>query len=82
TLGWLEKAPFDAIIVTSGSPVVPETLLRQLNNGGRMIIPVGTRSLQHIIRITRKEDNFMREQMLSCVFVPLIGEYGWDAEEV
>jgi len=67
TLGWPEEAPFDAIIVTSGSPKVPEILLNHLNDGGRMIIPVGTRSLQRIVRITRTKDNFNTKEMLSCV---------------
>jgi len=78
SLGWPEQAPFDAIIVTSGSPGVPETLMSQLNDGGRMIIPVGSRSSQRIIRIIRAGDNYNKEEMLSCIFVPLIGKYGWD----
>jgi len=82
TLGWPEEAPFDAIIVTSGAPGVPEILLNHLNDGGRMIIPVGSRSLQHILRITRNKDNFNTEKMLSCVFVPLIGEGGWQKNEI
>ncbi len=77
TLGWPEEEPFDAIIVTSGSPKVPKILINQLKDSGRMIIPVGTRSHQHIIRITRKNDYFNKEEMLSCVFVPLIGKHGW-----
>ena len=78
TLGWPEEAPFDAIIVTSGSPNVPETLMSQLSDGGRMIIPVGSRNHQRIIRIIRSGDNYSKEEMLSCIFVPLIGKYGWD----
>ena len=82
TLGWPEEAPFDAIIVTSGSPSVPETLMSQLSNGGRMIIPVGSRNHQRIIRIIRSGDNYSKEEMLSCIFVPLIGKYGWDEKEI
>jgi len=82
TLGWSEQAPFDAIIVTSGSPSVPETLMTQLSDGGRMIIPVGSRSHQRIIRIIRSGDNYNKEEMLSCIFVPLIGKYGWDEKEI
>jgi protein-L-isoaspartate(D-aspartate) O-methyltransferase len=78
TLGWSEEAPFNAIIVTSGSPSVPETLMSQLSDGGRMIIPVGSRNHQRIIRIIRSGDNYSKEEMLSCIFVPLIGKYGWD----
>jgi len=82
TLGWSEQSPFDAIIVTSGSPSVPETLMTQLSDGGRMIIPVGSRSHQRIIRIIRSGDNYNKEEMLSCIFVPLIGKYGWDEKEI
>lgn len=78
TLGWPEEAPFDAIIVTSGSPSVPETLISQLSDGGRMIIPVGKRNYQRIIRIIRSDESYSKEEMISCVFVPLIGKYGWD----
>lgn len=78
TLGWPEEAPFDAIIVTSASPSVPETLMSQLADNGRMIIPVGSKNNQRIIRITRSGDNYSKEEMLSCIFVPLIGKYGWD----
>jgi len=82
TSGWKEEAPFDAIIVTSGSPSVPETLMSQLSDGGRMIIPVGSMSHQHIIKITRTEGTFNKEELLSCVFVPLIGEHGWRESEI
>jgi len=82
TLGWPEESPFDAIIVTSGSPEVPEPLLRQLKDGGRMIIPVGSMSHQRLIRLTRTESNFNKEELLSCVFVPLIGEHGWRESEI
>jgi len=78
TLGWSEQAPFNAVIVTSGSPSVPETLMAQLSDNGRMVIPVGSRNHQKIIRIIRSGNNFSKEEMLSCVFVPLIGKYGWD----
>ena len=78
TLGWPEEAPFDAIIVTSGSPGIPKTLISQLNEGGRLIIPVGSRSFQRIMRIIRSGEHFNREEMISCVFVPLIGKYGWE----
>ena len=82
TLGWPEEAPFEGIIVTSGAPKVPEILLQQLSIGGRLIIPVGNRSHQRLMRITRTADDYTSEEMLSCVFVPLIGEYGWQEDEV
>ncbi len=77
TLGLPEKGPFDGIIVTAGAPHVPESLKMQLSEGGRLIIPVGGRYLQSLLRITRKGDDFKQEDLLGCVFVPLIGENGW-----
>jgi protein-L-isoaspartate(D-aspartate) O-methyltransferase len=83
TRGWIEEAPFDAILVSAGAPVVPETLKSQLTTGGRMVVPVGAdpRS-QELIRITRREKGqFDREDLADVRFVPLIGEEGWEAEE-
>lgn len=80
TLGLSEKAPFDGIIVTAGAPHVPESLKEQLSEGGRLVIPVGGQYLQSLLRITRKGDDFQQEDLLGCVFVPLIGEDGWRGE--
>lgn len=79
--GWAEKSPFDAILVTSGSPTVPRTLVRQLAECGRLVIPVGPRDHQQIVRITREKDKLKKEEMISCIFVPLIGKYGWHESE-
>jgi len=78
TLGFPEGAPFDAIIVTAGAPAMPPCLKAQLAPGGRCICPVGSRHTQELIRLTRKEDGFFEEQFIPCVFVPLIGDQGWD----
>ena len=80
--GWLEQAPFDAILVSAGAPTVPETLMSQLATGGRMVVPVGTDSrAQELVRITRREaGQFDREDLADVRFVPLIGEEGWEAE--
>lgn len=80
TLGLSEKAPFDGIIVTAGAPHVPESLKEQLSEGGRLVIPVGGQYLQSLLRITRKGDDFQQEDLLGCVFVPLIGEDGWKGD--
>ena len=81
TLGWPEHAPFDAIVVTAGDPEVPQDYLDQLAGGGRLVIPVGNRETQVLMRITRiGEDEFQEEQMLGCRFVPLIGNHGWKNE--
>lgn len=78
TLGWQEMAPFDAIIVTAGAPAVPADYLAQLVRGGRMVIPVGDRETQVLMRITRTGDSeYKEEQLMGCRFVPLIGDHGW-----
>ncbi len=77
TLGWEEFAPYNAIIVTAGSPEIPQPLLDQLEEGGRLVIPVGDRYSQVLIRVTRKRRGFKRENFGPCVFVPLIGRFGW-----
>ncbi len=78
TLGWEEFAPYDGIIVTAGSPDIPENLKRQLAVGGRLIIPVGNRNSQTMKIITKETDNqFKVEDIPSFTFVPLIGKQGW-----
>ena len=83
TRGWDEHAPFDAILVSAGGPVVPESLKSQLAVGGRMVVPVGSVSRgQELIRITRREGGqFDREDLADVRFVPLIGEEGWELKE-
>jgi len=77
TLGWKDYAPFDAIMVTAGAPNVPEPLKEQLADNGRIIIPVGDRYTQELIKITRKGENFEQESFGGCRFVNLIGVHGW-----
>ena len=74
SLGWPEAAPFDAIIVTAGSPVIPDALREQLAIGGRLIIPVGeSDTIQRLVRIRRKgKDSFDEEDLAPVRFVPLI----------
>jgi len=82
TNGWPPAAPFDAIIVTAGGPVVPEPLKQQLSVGGRLIIPVGTQgSVQKLMKVTRASAAEWIEEDLGAVqFVPLVGEHGWNGE--
>lgn len=81
TRGWQEMAPFDAIVVTAGAPDVPQEYLQQLVVGGRLVIPVGNRDSQVLMRITRTGDSeYKEERLLGCRFVPLIGSYGWQDE--
>lgn len=79
TRGWPEHAPYDGIIVAAGGPAVPASLRDQLAVGGRLVMPVGrSRRQQHLIRVTRSEENVYKEEMLVPVaFVPLIGDEGW-----
>lgn len=77
SIGYLPEAPYDAIIVTAGSPDVPESLKKQLNDGGRLVIPVGGTHLQVLLKITREGNEFHTEKHTSCIFVPLIGSEGW-----
>ncbi|HYG19815.1 MAG TPA: protein-L-isoaspartate(D-aspartate) O-methyltransferase [Ohtaekwangia sp.] len=71
------KAPFDKIIVTAGAPVVPTALTDQLNEGGILVIPVGDREKQVMLRIRKTKGNLVREEFDYFAFVPLLGEQGW-----
>lgn len=78
TNGWEIYSPFDGILVAAGGPLVPEPLLKQLKIGGRLVIPIGNDpKTQNLIRVTRTEKGFHREDFGACSFVPLIGEHGW-----
>lgn len=80
--GWPEQAPFDAILVTAGAPRVPEALKDQLvDKGGRLVIPVGDRWVQKLLRVTREGTSFVQEELLACRFVPLVGAGGWETPE-
>jgi protein-L-isoaspartate(D-aspartate) O-methyltransferase len=77
TLGWKEYAPFDAIMVTAGAPSLPEPLMDQLADNGRMVIPIGDRYTQELIKVTRKGEHLEQESLGGCRFVNLIGIHGW-----
>jgi len=76
--GWLPESPYDAIVVTAGAPQVPQTLKHQLGNGGRLILPVGSRWRQELQLWKRNDQEFTVESIIPVVFVPLIGEQGWE----
>lgn len=80
SLGWPDESPFDAIIVTAGSPSVPQALVQQLAVGGRMIVPVGGHYAQELVVITREEKGVRQARMGGCRFVKLVGEQGWQSE--
>jgi len=77
TVGWDEFSPYDRIMVTAGSPVLPKTLCGQLKEGGIMVVPVGDRVQQDLKIVRRKESGFAVESGGGCVFVPLVGREGW-----
>lgn len=78
TLGWAQAAPFDAIIVAAGGPVVPPPLREQLAIGGRLVMPIGRAGRQRLIRLRHVSQDAFEEDVLDDVsFVPLIGAYGW-----
>lgn len=77
TIGYAQMAPYKAILVTAGAPSVPQALLDQLSDGGRLIIPVGSRSVQNLVVWQKNGRRFDEENILPVVFVPLRGEFGW-----
>ena len=81
TLGWQKGAPYNAIMVTAGAPRVSADLLAQLAIGGRMVIPVGSRYVQELYRITRHRKKNIVENLGGCRFVSLIGKDAWEEEE-
>jgi protein-L-isoaspartate(D-aspartate) O-methyltransferase len=78
TLGAPDVAPVDAIVVAAAAPAIPDALREQLGDGRRMVIPVGTRREQQLIVVERHGDEWREWSDGPCVFVPLIGEAGWD----
>jgi protein-L-isoaspartate(D-aspartate) O-methyltransferase len=78
TEGWLKEEPFDAILVTSGSPNIPQPLIEQLDVEGRLVIPVGDRYSQNLKKVTKKQEGTVEEDLGGCRFVNLIGKYGWN----
>jgi protein-L-isoaspartate(D-aspartate) O-methyltransferase len=77
--GLPSKAPFDKIIVTAGAPIVPQALLDQLNEGGILVIPVGDRTKQQMLRFRKLAGKFIQETYDNFAFVPLLGADGWNA---
>jgi protein-L-isoaspartate(D-aspartate) O-methyltransferase len=77
TSGWKDESPFDAIIVTAGSPGIPKPLVSQLAVGGRMVIPVGDQYSQELIKLYKDEHGIHKSNLGGCRFVKLVGEYGW-----
>ncbi|MBF8268086.1 MAG: protein-L-isoaspartate(D-aspartate) O-methyltransferase [Dehalococcoidia bacterium] len=77
-LGCPEEAPFDAIIVTAGTPRLPRALLEQMAPGGRMVIPVGSAREQDLMKVVKTDDAYSISSLGPCRFVPLVGKGAWD----
>ncbi|MCS7367102.1 MAG: protein-L-isoaspartate(D-aspartate) O-methyltransferase [Candidatus Verstraetearchaeota archaeon] len=77
TLGYKEAAPYDRIFVTAAAPNIPKPLINQLKDGGRIVIPIGGSFYQELVVGLKKGDELLTFSAGGCVFVPLIGKYGW-----
>lgn len=80
TTGWPEKSPFSGIIVSAAAPEIPEKLPEQLEEGGILVIPVGSKYSQRLLRIEKKNGNLNQQNLGGVRFVSLIGEDGWSSE--
>jgi protein-L-isoaspartate(D-aspartate) O-methyltransferase len=77
SLGWKAHAPYDAILVAAAPHAVPTALLEQLSpNGGRLVLPVGPEGAQELVRITRRDEQYVRDKLGAVSFVPLVGGTG------
>ena len=79
TLGWREYSPYDAILVSAAAPSVPQPLLDQLAEKGRLLIPLGGQDVQTLTVITKRDGTVHREDVLPVRFVPLLGTHGWQS---
>jgi len=81
TLGWSDNAPYDGIMVTAGAPRVSQVLIDQLAEGGRIVVPVGNSFSQELVVVSKTNKKIKTENICGCMFVPLIGKYGWNSEK-
>jgi protein-L-isoaspartate(D-aspartate) O-methyltransferase len=77
SIGWKVGAPYDAIIVAAASPTVPSPLVEQLQEGGRLVLPVGDLFSQELLRVRKQRGKVVTENLGGCAFVPLVGQEGW-----
>lgn len=77
SIGWQAGAPYDAIIVAAASPTVPQPLVEQMQEGGRLVLPVGDLYSQALLRVRKQDGTVLSEDLGGCAFVPLVGEKGW-----
>jgi len=81
TVGWEEHAPYDKIMATGAVPRVPESLMRQLKDPGRLVIPVGGRQIQTLLLLKKEGGKVCQQELCSCSFLPLLGKEGWQENE-
>jgi protein-L-isoaspartate(D-aspartate) O-methyltransferase len=79
--GFLDAAPYDAILVTAGAPEIPQVFASQLREGGRVVIPVGDRDNQELVRARMENGELKSHVLFHCKFVLLLGRYGWSRAE-
>lgn len=77
TIGWSRYAPYDAILVAAGAPNIPQALIDQLAPNGRMLIPIGDRVQQELTLVRKTANGVETSDVAACVFVPLLGRFGW-----
>lgn len=77
TVGWREYAPYDAILVGAGAPSLPQPLVTQLADGGRLLVPIGDREEQKLVLVQRRGDGIETKEVAPVRFVPLVGSHGW-----
>jgi protein-L-isoaspartate(D-aspartate) O-methyltransferase len=77
TYGWPDQAPFDAILIAASARKIPESLIKQLGDGGRLVAPIGEADKQKLVLLSKNGERVSRQDLGDCKFVPLIGKYGW-----
>ena len=77
SLGHPERQPYDALIVSAAAPDIPQPLLDQLADRGRMVLPLGAQEQQVLVRVEKHGTNIIRQELAGCIFVPLMGRFGW-----
>jgi protein-L-isoaspartate(D-aspartate) O-methyltransferase len=80
TLGWVETAPYQAVLITAAAPYPPKPILEQLSEGGRLVLPLGDRNAQDLQVWTRQGEHFTTDSIIPVSFVPLRGKYGWNED--
>ena len=81
SLGWTEHAPYDAMLVSAAAPSIPAPLIEQLAQQGRLVLPIGPQEAQMLVQVEKRHGVVHRKALTSCVFVPLMGQYGWPSVE-